>query len=72
MGDKLKKRDVNNILYSLLPEYGIYEPKLFLGEGTYSDTDRVKYEKKENIDELISDRKAEYTSKELLLPISET
>ncbi|KFX56921.1 anaerobic sulfite reductase subunit A [Clostridium botulinum] len=72
MGYKLKKTDVNNIFDNLLTEYDIYAPKLFLGEGTYSDTDRVRYGKIENIDEIIFDRKAEYSSKEILLPISET
>ncbi|MGN2368449.1 anaerobic sulfite reductase subunit AsrA [Clostridium cagae] len=72
MGYKLKKTDVNNIFDNLLTEYDIYAPKLFLGEGTYSDTDRVRYGKVENIDEIVFDRKAEYSSKEILLPISET
>ncbi|WP_252228986.1 MULTISPECIES: anaerobic sulfite reductase subunit AsrA [unclassified Clostridium] len=72
MGYKLKKTDVNSIFDNLLTEYDIYAPKLFLGEGTYSDTDRVRYGKVENIDEIVFDRKAEYSSKEILLPISET
>ncbi|WP_315079451.1 anaerobic sulfite reductase subunit AsrA [uncultured Clostridium sp.] len=72
MGYKLNKTDVNNIFYNLSREYDMYAPKLFLGEGTYSDTDRIRYGKVENIDEIVFDKKAEYSSKEILLPISET
>ncbi|WP_252231829.1 anaerobic sulfite reductase subunit AsrA [Clostridium sp. ZBS15] len=72
MGYKLNKTDVNNIFDNLSREYDIYAPKLFLGEGTYSDTDRIRYGKVENIDEIVFDKKAEYSSKEILLPISET
>jgi len=72
MGYKLNKRDINDIFEDLSKEYVIYAPKLFEGEGTYSDTNRVRYGEVKTIDDIVFDKKAEYSHKEVLLPISET
>jgi anaerobic sulfite reductase subunit A len=72
MGYKLNKKDINNIFEDLSKEYLIYAPKLFEGEGTFSDTDRVRYGEIKTIDDIVFDKKAQYSYKEVLLPISET
>lgn len=72
MGYRLNKKDVNNIFEDLSKEYVIYAPKLFEGEGTYSDTNRVRYGEVKTIEDIVFDKKAEYSHKEVLLPISET
>ncbi len=72
MGYKLDKTDINKIFKDLSKEYLIYAPKLFEGEGTYSDTDRVRYGEIKTIDDIVFDKKALYSYKEVLLPISET
>jgi len=72
MGYKLNKKDINNIFENLSKKYLIYAPKLFEGEGTFSDTDRVRYGEIKTIDEIVFDKKAQYSYKEVLLPISET
>lgn len=72
MGYKLNKRDINDIFEDLSKEYVIYAPKLFEGEGTYSDTNRVLYGEVKTIEDIVFDKKAEYSHKEVLLPISET
>lgn len=72
MGYKLNKRDINDIFEDLSKEYVIYAPKLFEGGGTYSDTNRVRYGEVKTIDDIVFDKKAEYSHKEVLLPISET
>jgi len=72
MGYRLNKKDVNKIFEDLSKEYVIYAPKLFEGEGTYSDTNRVRYGEVKTIDDIVFDKKAEYSHKEVLLPISET
>jgi anaerobic sulfite reductase subunit A len=72
MGYKLNKRDINDIFEDLSKEYAIYAPKLFEGGGTYSDTDRVRYGEVKTIEDIVFDKKAEYSHKEVLLPISET
>lgn len=72
MGYKLSKKSVNDIIKDLSKEYVIYAPKLFEGQGTFSDTDRVRYGEINTIDEIVFDKKAEYSYKEVLLPISQT
>lgn len=72
MGYKLNKRDINDIFEDLSKEYIIYAPKLFEGGGTYSDTNRVRYGEVKTIEDIVFDKKAEYSHKEVLLPISET
>ena len=72
MGYKLSKKSINDIFKDLSKEYIVYAPKLFAGEGTYSDTDRVRYGEIKTIDDIVFDKKAQYSYKEVLLPISET
>ena len=72
MGYKLSKKSINNVFEDLSIEYVIYAPKLFEGGGTYSDTDRVRYGEVNTIDEIVFDQKAQYSYKEVLLPISQT
>jgi anaerobic sulfite reductase subunit A len=72
MGYKLTKKNIDDVLKNLSKEYVIYAPKLFEGEGTYSDTDRVRYGEVNTIDEIVFDKKAQYSYKEVLLPISQT
>ena len=68
MGYKLNKKNINNIFENLSKKYLIYAPKLFEGEGTFSDTDRVRYGEIKTIDEIVFDKKAQYSYKEVLLP----
>lgn len=72
MGYKLNKKAINDIFQDLSKEYVIYAPKLFEGEGSFSDTDRVRYGEIQTIDDIVFDKKAEYSHKEVLIPISET
>ena len=72
MGYKLSKKRVNNIIKDLSKEYVIYAPKIFEGQGTFSDTDRIRYGEINTLDEIVFDKKAEYSYKEVLLPISQT
>ena len=72
MGYKLNKKAINNIFEDLSKEYVIYAPKLFEGEGSFSDTDRVRYGEIKTIDDIVFDKKVEYSHKEVLIPISET
>src|SRR5471030_544424 len=72
MGYKLNKKSIDNIFEDLSKDYLIYAPKLFVGEGTYSDTDRVRYGEIKTIDDIVFDQKALYSYKEVLLHISQT
>ncbi|NOW93218.1 anaerobic sulfite reductase subunit A [Clostridium beijerinckii] len=72
MGYKLSKNDINKVFEDLSKEYVVYAPKLFKGEGSFSDTDRVRYGEIKTIDDIVFDQKAQYSYKEVLLPISQT
>ena len=54
---------------SLQESYDIYGPKLYQGTGCFSDTDVVRYGQLESWEELVWDRKSDYSFKEALFPI---
>ena len=72
MGYKLNLENMNLLLENLSKDYEIYAPKIFKGEGTFSDTDRVKYGKIKDIKEIEFNKKSEFSYKEVLLPITQT
>lgn len=72
MGYILDSNDMNQVLETLKKEYLIYAPKVFCGGGRLSDTDCVRYAEINSVEEIIFDRKSDYSFKEVLLPVSET
>lgn len=58
-------------LKALSKEYRIFAPKAFPKRGTYSDTDVVKYSVVSSFDEMVWDRKSNFSPKETFLPINE-
>lgn len=52
--------------------YHIYAPRNFSGGGRFSDTDCIRYGKIDRVDEIVFDKKSEYSFKEILTPISQT
>ena len=72
MGYKIETKSLNDLFDQLRQEYVIYAPKVFKGEGTYSDTDRIRYGEITNIEEVVFDQKSEFSYKEILTPISDT
>ncbi|MBD7911654.1 MULTISPECIES: anaerobic sulfite reductase subunit AsrA [Clostridium] len=72
MGYKIDLNSMNLVLDNLSKEYEIYAPKVFKGEGRFSDTDRVKYGKIEKIQEVEFNAKSSFSYKEVLLPITQT
>jgi len=72
MGYCLEKAGFNQVLQELSQEYVVYAPKLFKNGGGFSDTDRIRYGEIHTVEEIIFDRKSEYSFKEALLPLSQT
>lgn len=72
MGYRTSTAHLDSILRELSKEYSIYAPKTFIGEGTYSDTNRVRYGIVESLGEINFEVKSEFSYKEILTPISET
>ncbi|SFC30130.1 anaerobic sulfite reductase subunit AsrA [Clostridium uliginosum] len=72
MGYQIITQNINSILNKLSKEYLIYAPKVFKGDGCFSDTDTVRYGEISTIEEIVFDRKSDYSFKEILLPITQT
>ncbi len=72
MGYSLNNDNMNTVIKKWSENYFIYAPKCFEGGGTFSDTDVVRYGKVESVEEIVFDKKSDFSFKEVLLPISET
>ena len=72
MGYQLTKTEANNLLETLSGQFDIYAPVLMVGDGCFSDTDVVRYGKISSLDEVVWDKKSDYSFKETLLHINET
>lgn len=72
MGTRLTKAAADTIFQSLARKYDVFAPVLKVGEGCFSDTDIVRYEKVSSLDEIEWNKKSDYSFKEVLLSINET
>lgn len=72
MGYLLNKEGMNQLLGSLRDEYVVYAPKCFVGGGRFSETDCIRYGEIQSIEEVVFDKKSDYSFKEVLTPISQT
>lgn len=72
MGCIMQLSKANELMDSLKSKYVFYAPKLFKGSGCFSDTDIIRYDEVNCLDEIVFDQKSDYSFKEVLLPISQT
>ena len=72
MGYKLSSSGMNSVLSELSREYRIFAPKSFEGMGHFSDTDLIRYGEIKSIDEIVLDKKSQFSFKEIVFPVSET
>lgn len=72
MGYKLNSNEVNVLLKELKKEYKIFAPKRFTKQGRYSDTDVIKYDEVETLEEMVFDQKSTYSAKEVITPVTQT
>lgn len=72
MGYVLDKDGMNQILSKLSKKYLIYAPKCYVGGGRLSDTDCIRYGEVGSVDEIVFDKKSEFSFKEVLTPITQT
>ncbi|UUV17040.1 anaerobic sulfite reductase subunit AsrA [Fusobacteria bacterium ZRK30] len=68
----MNKINFNESLKKLEKKYKIYAPKLFPFAGRCSDTDLVRYAEVSTIEEMVFDKKSNFSPKEILLPQTET
>lgn len=71
MAYKINYDKVNEIIKNLSKEYDVYAPKRFPKQGRYSDTDIIRYDKIEKVEEIVFDEKSDYPAKEILSPITQ-
>ncbi|WP_058486349.1 anaerobic sulfite reductase subunit AsrA [Defluviitalea phaphyphila] len=72
MGFSFSKEGINNVFKEWSKDYIIYAPKRIIGGGAFSDTDSIRYEKIDTVDEIEFNVKSTFSFKEILLPISQT
>lgn len=72
MGFCMSKKEMNQFFMALQENYHIYAPRCFTGGGRFSDTDCIRYDEVNNIEEIVFDKKSEFSFKEILTPISQT
>ncbi|WP_099188951.1 anaerobic sulfite reductase subunit AsrA [Tepidibacter mesophilus] len=72
MGFEINNKDFNKILESLKAEYKIYAPKRFSKRGRFSDTDLIRYDEINNVEEIEYKEKSQYSPKEVVYPITQT
>lgn len=72
MGYKVNFEQMDNVLSALKKNYLIYAPKCYKGGGRFSDTDCIRYGEISSVNEIVFDKKSEYSFKEVLTPVSQT
>lgn len=72
MGYQFTRAEAEHMFGEWTSKYDVFAPKLMEGEGCFSDTDIVRYGKVTSLDEIVWDRKSDYSFKEVLLSINET
>ena len=70
MDYKLSKIQSDELFSKLKKDYLILAPKVFKGEGRYSDLDSIRYGEVSSFEEIEFERKSHYSAKEVLLPIN--
>lgn len=70
MDIKFSKPNADKFLKKLEGEYDIFAPISFKGEGRYSDVDSIRYGKISSFSDIVTDKKSDYSAKEVLLPIN--
>lgn len=72
MGYCLNKDNMNNVIKKWSKDYCIFAPKCSPGGGAFSETDVVRYGQVVSVEEIVFDKKSNFSFKEVLLPISQT
>ncbi|WP_371381782.1 anaerobic sulfite reductase subunit AsrA [Sporomusa aerivorans] len=62
----------NQYLRDWRQDYKIYAPVVLAGKGSFTNTDSVRYKEITGVEEIAFARKADYSAKEVVLPITQT
>lgn len=72
MGFRVNLESLNKAFSELRKEYRIYAPTVIEGDGRFSDTNMVRYGEVSTVEEIEFEKKAQFSYKEVLLPIRQT
>ena len=72
MGCQMTRAQAEGLFSRWAEQYDVYAPVLMKGDGCFSDTDVVRYGKVTALDQIVWDKKSDYSFKEVLLAINET
>ena len=72
LGYRMTVSQTNELFDKLSAEYQIYAPKRFEKQGRYSDTDIIRYDRVDCVEDIVYDRKSDFSAKEVLNPITQT
>lgn len=72
MGYQLSKEKAEILFKQWVEKYDIFAPVVKKGEGCFSDTDIIRYEKVDSLDAIEWKKKSDYSFKEILMAINET
>ena len=72
MGFVYNKEDFNKVIEALKENYRIYAPVLKVGEGRFRDTDVIRYDFIDRIEDAELETRSDFSFKEILIPLSET
>ena len=72
MGYRLTVDSMDQLFRSVTNDYIVFAPKVFPGEGTFSDTDRIRYGQVNSVTEIEFGEKSHYSFKEAITPVNET
>lgn len=72
MGYSIQREIFDDILKKLSPNYDIYAPVRLKGRGRFSDTDNIRYQKIQNLEEIEHETKSYFSAKEIVFPVTES
>ena len=72
MGYTLTRVQADAAFAEWLQRYKVYAPVLKKGEGCFSDTDIIRYDTPKTLEDIVWDKKSDYSFKEALIAINET
>ncbi len=72
MGWNLSGSDFNDLIAKLKADYTVLAPKRFIGRGRFSETDLIRYDEIETLDDIVWDEKSTFSPKEVVFPITQT
>ncbi len=72
VGFTLSRGRMNEVLQALSTDYRIYAPSLVPDRGTWNENGLVRYQEVSSLEEMVLDRKSDFSMKEVVNPVSQT